>query len=141
VCGSWDKIIDIEIKSETDFLISLDYVLSKSNCFIMMADSTIFNSQTVKLLILRSSAVNVPVVGISSVYTKAGALISIENNYADLSDQVGSIFKNIVNNNESVSNTKIQKARKNCFSVNIAMAARLGIKIPQEVVKEAFETY
>jgi ABC-type uncharacterized transport system substrate-binding protein len=135
------KFIDKKIESESEFSDSLDYVLSKSNCFVMMADTKIYYSQTVKLLMLKSGVAKVPVVGLSAMFTQIGALMSVEDDYTNVGEQVGGILGRIINNNEDPGNIKIQKAKKNTFSLNLATAAKLGIQIPQEASKEAFEKF
>jgi putative ABC transport system substrate-binding protein len=134
------KLNSKQVNSETEFSDALNSILSSSDCFLVTADPKIYFSQTVKLLLLESLKRKIPVIGLSSFFTKAGAAMSFDSDYKDIGRQAGEIAARIIAGAKA-SSIKPVAPRKCVYSINLATAARLGIVFPQNVVKDAAEVF
>lgn len=115
-------------------------VADKSDYFLMIPDSKIYIPQSVKYLLRESLKSNIPVVGLSAQYTKAGALVSFECDYAELGAQAARIAARILDG-EKPSDIRPVRPNKLQFSINLKTAKRMGIKIGQDVIDEADKVF
>ncbi len=91
--------------------------------------------------ILRSSLKHkIPVMGVSQSYVKAGALLALSCDYEDIGRQSGEIALRILNG-ESLVDIPVSVARKTKLYLNLAVAERLRIKIPRDIIKRAEEVF
>ena len=91
--------------------------------------------------ILRSSLKHkIPVMGVSQSYAKAGALLALSCDYEDIGRQSGEIALRILNG-ESLVDIPVSVPRKTKLYLNLAVAERLRIKIPQDIIKRADEVF
>ncbi len=124
-------------KEIAEVLTSLQWQI---DCILMLPDPIIYFKQSIEYLLLETLKKKVFVVGLSSFYTKAGALFSIECDYYDLGKQAGEIALKILQG-EKPSNIPPINPRKNKLSLNLLVAERLDIKIPANIIKQADEVY
>jgi putative ABC transport system substrate-binding protein len=78
--------------------------------------------------------------GISPSYARAGALIALSCDYRDIGNQAGEISVRILKG-ERCSAIKVAPPRKVKLFLNIAVADRLGVKIPKKILREAEEVF
>jgi putative ABC transport system substrate-binding protein len=129
-----------EVNSEDEFSPALSAVLSDSDCFLVTLDTKVFFSQTIRLLFLESLKRKVPVIGLSSFFTKAGAAMSFDSDYKDVGRQSGEMASKVLAG-EKISAIKPSHPRKYVYSLNLATAEKIGIVFPQNVVREAVEVF
>jgi putative ABC transport system substrate-binding protein len=134
------KLITRMIDSEEGLPGALENVSGQIDCFIMIPDSKIYSSISVKNLLLESLRKKIPVVGLSSSYTKAGALFSFDCDYGDLGRQAAGITLRILNG-EKPGDIAPSIPKKTKRSLNLATAKRLGIEIPSQIIQEASEVF
>lgn len=106
----------------------------------MIADTTLYLPQVTEYLLLESLRAKFPVIGLSSCYTKAGAVLSFDCDYKDLGRQAGEISLRILQG-ENPSNIPIARPEKIKFSLNLSAAERMNIKIPDSIIKQASEVF
>ncbi|MBN1621974.1 MAG: hypothetical protein JW871_05225 [Endomicrobiales bacterium] len=133
-------LISKKIASDKDFPEALKEINPKINCFFAIFDTKLFFAQSIKYLLLQSLRENVPVLGLSSYFTKAGALISMECDYYDLGLQAGEIALKS-HKGEQLQNKKALRPRKISYSLNLLVAKRLGIEFSKDIIDEASEVY
>jgi putative tryptophan/tyrosine transport system substrate-binding protein len=126
------------INGESEFSGALNEILQGVDCFMIIVDPKIYYSQTVKYLLLESGKNKCPVVGLSSFYTKAGALVSFDCDYKDIGAQSADIAAKILGG-EDPSAIGVQNPRKVRYTINMVTAGKMGIKIPPQAAKEASE--
>ena len=63
---------------------------------MVILDSKVYFSQTIRLLLLESMKNKVPVVGLSSFFTKAGAVISFDSDFKDMGAQAAEISAKVL---------------------------------------------
>ena len=125
------------VNEDAEFTNALNSAFSGSDCFLIILDPKIYFSQTLKFLLLESLKQKVPVIGLSSFYTKAGALASFDCDYKDLGRQSGDIAAKMLSGETS----KPAHPRKYKYSLNLITANKIGIDISENVTKEAAETF
>lgn len=141
VCGQMGfKLITKKVDSEEELSGALKDISSQIDCFLMIPDSKIYSPISVKHLLIQSLREEFPVIGLSSLYTKAGALFSFECDYDDLGRQAAEITLRILNG-EKPGDIAPSIPKKTKRSLNLATAKRLGIKIPSQIIKEASEVF
>lgn len=130
------QVIGMEIASGNELASALEEISPQIDCFLMIPDSEIYFPQSVKYLLLESLRNKFKVVGLSSFYTKAGALISFDCDYKNLGEQAGKIAISILNG-ENPNDIDPVPPEKIKISINLITAERLGVKISEDVIKEA----
>lgn len=134
------EVVKMRITSEKELPGAVKKIFRQIDCFLMVPDSRIYSPKSVEYLLLESLRQNFPVIGLSSFYTKAGALISFECDYEDLGVQAGEIALRILNG-EKPASIQPPTPRKTMFSLNLLTAKRLRLEISDEVVREASEVF
>lgn len=134
------QLIGKKIDSGKELPDAIEEISWQIDCFLMIPDSKIYFPRSVKHLLLESLRKEFPVVGLSSFYTKAGALISFDCDYNDLGRQSGEIVLRILNG-EKPANINPLRPRKIKLSLNLITAERFGIKIPPRIIREASEVF
>ncbi|MFH1259709.1 MAG: ABC transporter substrate-binding protein [Elusimicrobiota bacterium] len=132
------QLVAREINSEKEFPQALEEIFSQVDCFLMVADSKIYFPRSVQYLLLESLKKKIFLIGLSSFYTRAGALLSFDCDYKDLGKQTGEVALRILNG-EKPSDLQFVRPRKFVISLNLLIAKRLGIVIPSGIIQEASE--
>lgn len=134
------QLIGKKVDSGKEFLNAIEEISWQIDCFLMIPDFKIYFPQSVKHLLLESLRKKFWVVGLSSLYTKAGALISFDCDYNDLGRQAGEIALRILNG-EKPANINPLGPGKIKLSLNLITAERFSIKIPPQIIREASEVF
>jgi putative ABC transport system substrate-binding protein len=134
------KYVENTIDSEQDFSHAVENMFPNIDCFVVLPDDKIYFSTTVKLLLLQSAKMNIPIVGLSKYFTQMGALMSVECDYTELGKQSGRIVERILAG-ESAGSIGVEAPRKFRISLNLKTAQKYGKKIPQEVIDKAKPVY
>jgi putative ABC transport system substrate-binding protein len=134
------KLITRMIDSEEGLPGALKDISSQIDCFLMIPDSKIYSPISVKHLLIQSLREGFPVIGLSSLYTKAGALFSFDCDYGDLGRQAAGITLRILNG-EKPGDIAPAIPKKTKLSLNLATAERSGIEIPSQIIQEASEVF
>jgi putative ABC transport system substrate-binding protein len=134
------KLITRKVDSEEELSSALKDISGQIDFFLMIPDSKIYSPISVKHLLIQSLREEFPVIGLSSLYTKAGALFSFDCDYEDLGRQAGGITLRILNGEKPV-DIAPSIPKKTKLSLNLATAERLEIKIPSQILKEASEVF
>jgi len=129
-----------QINGQKEFSEAMLDVFGEIDCFLMIADPSTYLPKTTEHLLLEALQRKIPVVGLSSAYTKAGALLAFDCDYTDLGRQAAELVIKIVSG-KAGSPPEMTAPRKMKFSLNLKVAERLGINIPQEMISEAGEVF
>lgn len=134
------KLITKKVTSGKDLDEAIKEIAWKIDLFIMVPDSQLYFPQSVKYLLLETLKKKIPVIGLSSIYTKAGALLSFDCHYKDMGLQAGEIAEKIVKG-QTPSDIIPLSPRKVHISINTLVAERLGIKLSKTVINSAHKVY
>ncbi len=134
------KAIGRKANSIKEFPDALKEIIKKIDIFLMIPDPNIYIPHTIKHLLVEGIKNKFPVMGLSSLYTKAGALISFDCDYEDLGYQTGDLSLEILDG-KSPATINTKRPRKVKVSINIITAKELEIMIPITVIESADKIY
>ncbi|MEW6558498.1 MAG: ABC transporter substrate-binding protein, partial [Elusimicrobiota bacterium] len=106
----------------------------------LVTDTIVCQLAIIKQILYSCLKNKIPVMGISSSYVKAGALLALSCDYEDIGRQSGEIAEKILNGKD-LSTIQVSVPRKTKLYLNISVADRLGIKIPKEIIEKAEEVF
>ncbi len=134
------EIVARKVDNEKDFPQALKEVLEQSDCFLMVADAQLFFPKSVEHLLRESIKNQVPVMGLSNVYTRAGALFSLDVDFEQVGRQTGEMAARVLRK-ESPASLPVALPKKTYFSLNLSTAKRLGIELASDLIKRAGEVF
>ncbi len=134
------QLVGREIASVKEFPDAFKEISRQIDSFLMIADTRIYFQKSIEYLLSESLKNRLPVIGLSSSYTRAGALFSFDMDYIDLGRRAGEIAAKIMVG-ERPANMVRSRPDSIRFSLNLVVAERLGIKIPPRVLREASEVF
>ncbi|MCP4650427.1 MAG: hypothetical protein GY853_10160 [PVC group bacterium] len=129
------QILGTQINSAKEFPVVLHDILRQIDCYVMLSDSMIYFPKAVEHMLLDCLHQKIPVVGLSSPYTKAGALISFDCDYHDIGVQTVGIIARLLKG-EKATQIGILRPRRIRVSLNSLIAKRLGIEISNNLMRE-----
>lgn len=108
----------------------LSRLLDDIDVFLAIPDSRIHNNKTISNILMTSYRNNIPVVGFSSAYVRAGAIAAVYTTLDNIATQVAETAFNVLN--ENLVTLKNEQAVYFSVSINFDVARSLGITIPSE---------
>ena len=129
-----------QIQSPRDLPGALENLAKKANVLWGVADRIALTPQTAEHILLFSYRNRIPFVGLSASWVKAGALYSLDWDYADLGAQCAGIAREILNGAEARSIPPVSP-RKVLYTVNLKTAVHMKIEIPENLVRGAREVF
>ncbi len=105
---------------------ALDEVLEESEALLVLPDTNIYNAGTIRNILLTSYRKQVPLIGISQAYVKAGALCAIYSTSAQIAAQTAEVIRQF---SESGKLPPSQYPKEFEVSVNQQVARSLDIPI------------
>ncbi|MDI6781842.1 MAG: ABC transporter substrate-binding protein [bacterium] len=140
-CGELDcQLISRKVSSGEDISQALKSISGEIDCFLMIPDTKIYFPKAVEYLLIEGLKRKFPVIGLSSYYTRAGALVSFECDYYDIGIQAGEIALKILGGQSPADILPVKPGRVT-FSLNLLVAEQLGIEIPRAIIKQASEVF
>lgn len=134
------QLVSRKISSSKEFKSAFQEIAGKIDIFLMVPDTKIYFDQSVKYLLLEGIRKKLPVIGISSAYTKAGAFASLESNYFESGKQTGAMFLRIIRGTKPFTIVPENPNHVN-LSINLLVATRLGISIPSHIIEKSSEVF
>ena len=134
------SLIAKPVNAESDVPASIDEIAKEADCLWAQVDPMIFNAQSSQYILLTLLRKKIPMMAFSAQYVKAGALLALECDYADIGRQSADIAVKILKQGV-FSGMALAFPEKVRLVINKKIAAILGIDIPQNVLNEAAETY
>ena len=130
------ELVSREIESGRELSGALESIFWQSDIFFMIPDSEIYFQQSIRHLIHESIRQNVPVIGLSSSYTRAGAFISFDSVHRDIGIQAAELALEVLDG-KSPEAIGVVEPRELRFSINLNTARRLGIDLNPGTIEEA----
>ena len=106
------------------------------DAIITMYDTRLNSPRIVQHLLQYSLRNRIPLIGLSDAWTKAGALLSLDWDFADLGEQCGLIVLDVLRGADPA-NLGVAGPRKVIYSINLRTANYLRLTIPTEQLKNA----
>ncbi len=130
------SIVARVIGSQREFPGALAELMPSVDCLVMVPDPAVYIPSSVEHLLRTALESRVPVVGLSSMYTRAGALVSFDCDYRDIGTQAGTVAIRVLDG-ESPGAIRPLAPSTLSYSLNISVARQLGTTLPREVVSGA----
>ena len=134
------EIIAREVSTPARVPAVIESMKGKIDMFWMLPDTEVVTSETVDSILLFSFQNNVPVFSFSNKYVKMGALASLRVDPVALGAQTGTIVSKRLDN-DIVENPVHTRPQKVLLSVNRKIAAKFGLPLGDEIVRQADEVY
>ncbi len=128
------ELVTKQVHAPSAIPAALQEMHGKLDVFWMVPDPTLVTPEMVAYLLLFSFQHNVPVFSFSKKYLEQGAIASLDVDPYDMGVQAGEIVKRL-----SAGDTGAIRvyARKYRLTINAKVAAKLGLKIGDEILKKA----
>jgi len=134
------ELVTAVVSSEKAVPDSLDNLLTKVDALWSVSDNIVFTPQSIQYILLATLRNEMPFMGISPSYVKAGALMALSCDYKDVGRQAGEVAGRVIAG-EQPNNIPIAAPRRVYLSLNAIVAEQIGIKIPSDVTARAKEIF
>ena len=130
------RIKAIEVSAPKEMPLAFARLSNNADVLWGVSDSVVLTPQTTQQVLLFSFRNRIPLVGLSPAWVKAGALYSLDWDYADIGEQCGEMALNVL---QGVDVNSINPAppRKVLYTLNLKIAKRLKLKISKELIQGA----
>lgn len=134
------KLEAYEVNAPQDVPAALDSLSRRADVLWGLADNLVLSQPIVKNLLLFSFRNNIPLIGPSETWVKAGALYSLDWDFTDLGAQCGEMTQKVIAG--APPNTLPPASpRTVLYSLNLLTARKMRIELPEQVVRGAHQTY
>lgn len=117
---------------------NLAYLADHADVLWGISDNTVLTPQTAQSLLLFSFRNQIPFVGLSRSWVKAGALYALERDYQDIGRQCGELAAQVLKG-AAPSSLPVQSPRKAGVVLNLKTARHLKIEFPAAVRQAALD--
>jgi ABC-type uncharacterized transport system substrate-binding protein len=121
------SLVVVTVQSAETLFPGLESVLEDSDLLLAIPDSAIYNSGSIRNILLTSYRKGVPLIGLSQSYVNAGALCAIFSTTEQMAEQAGSIVDSF---SRSRRLPEPQYAADFTIAVNLQVARSMGIDLP-----------
>jgi putative ABC transport system substrate-binding protein len=135
------EIVESGISTTADIPLAADNLLGKVDCVTNLTDNTVVSSLPV--ILEKAAAKNIPVFGSEVEQVKIGCLAAEGLDYYELGKRTGAMAVQVLKGEKKASEINFQTIEDADFYGNTAVAANLGITLPEDLVsgaKEMFDT-
>jgi len=129
-----------EVNGPQDIPAALDTLSRRAEVLWGLADGLVLSPPIAKNILLFSFRNSIPLIGPSATWVKAGALYSLDWDYADLGAQCGEMAQKVLAG-AAPSSLPAATPRKVLYSLNLNTARQMKIDLPEKLVRGARQTY
>jgi putative ABC transport system substrate-binding protein len=133
------EIIESGIATSADIPLAADNLLEKVDCINNLTDNTVVSS--LPIILEKAASKNIPVFGSEVEQVKIGCLATVGLDYFDLGKQTGAMAALVLKGEKKASDINFEIIEEASFYGNTAVAANLGITIPEDLVSGAKEMF
>jgi len=129
-----------EVNEARDIPAALDSLSRRVEVLWGLADGLTLSPPVAKNILLFSFRNSIPFIGPSAAWVKAGALYSLDWDYADLGAQCAEMAQKVLAG-AAPSSLPAATPRKVLYSLNLVTARQMKIDLPDQLVRGARQTY
>ena len=127
------------ISDQSDLLATLETAVENNKVLLATSDPLIYNTRTVKNILLTAYRHRKPVIGYSDSFVQAGAIAAVYTPPVAVSEKALEIVGGFFNNNWQF-NRKVYRVEEFSISLNKQVATSLDIKLPdKQSIRDAIE--
>lgn len=134
------SLVATEIKQKSEAINAIREMKGKIDAFWMTPDTTAITYESTEYMLLFSLRNNIPLIGLSPKYVKNGALMAYTFDSEDVGRQAGELAQQILDG-KSLKGFTVHKPRKQKLVLNLKVARKLGIQIPESLIERADKVY
>jgi putative ABC transport system substrate-binding protein len=134
------RLVAEAVRSPQDIPAALNNLARRADALWVIPDGIVLSPLIAKNILLFSFRNNIPVIGPSTPWVKAGALYALDWDYADLGAQCGELANRIIEGT-AVSALAPGSPRKVRYAVNMTTARQMKVRLDDSIVRGARETY
>jgi putative tryptophan/tyrosine transport system substrate-binding protein len=126
-----------EVAGLRDFASAVRSLVGRVDALWLVPDPSLINAETFKFLVQTSFESKLPLVAYSQAMVKAGALLAVEAEYADMGRRAGSTGRKLLGGDEKAT----PEAPDGALYVNRRSAGLLGVTLPDAVRAQAAQVF
>lgn len=138
--GSDHAITSVHSVATSADLVNTVNRLTDTRALLLLPDTNLLTAQVMSSVYLFSFKRNIPLLGISEASVKQGALFALVFDHKAVSRQIGAKVQKILNGIEAEELPDSPPGRYNLY-INSKTAEKMGIAIPDELLKKAKKVY
>jgi putative ABC transport system substrate-binding protein len=128
--------VPITVHSPAEVLDALQHASGDIDVLCMIPDTTVYRPKQTETIFLFCLRAGIPIIGLAPNFVKAGALFSLSANYEISGREAYSIAHRILSNTPATT-IPVQMSSYTVLSLNLRVAERFNVSIPEELRKEA----
>ena len=129
-----------KIDSKEEAINAISMLEGNVDAIWMSPDTTAITPESINYMLLFAFRNRIPVIGISDKYVKSGVLLALSFDSEYIGRQAGEIANRILEG-EDIKEFSLVKPRMVKLSINLNTAEKIGIKIPERVIRLADRVY
>ncbi len=133
------RVIGAQVHSIKDIPSALQKLENRIDLLWSIYDQTVYGPETAKYILLFTLRKNIPFVGFSPQFAKAGALLAVYGNYRDMGRQAAFIAKKVLHNKEP--EYRYIEPRATGIAINEKAARALNVSFPDNFLRTADKIY
>ncbi len=130
------KLVAREVETPRALPDALENIAKDADLIWGLSDQVVLSPQTAEPILLFSLQHRIPISGLTTSWTKAGALYSLDRDYKDLGAQCGELGLQILQGAKPGELPPVPP-RKVMYSLNLKTADHMKLDIPQSVIEGA----
>lgn len=134
------KLVSREVETPRALPDALDSLGKDADILWGLSDQVVLSPQTAEPILLFSMQHRLPLSGLTTSWTKAGALYSLDRDYADLGVQCGELALKILGGAKAGALPPVPP-RKVVYSLNLKTADHMKIDVPQAIIEGAHHVF
>ncbi|NLK73722.1 MAG: ABC transporter substrate-binding protein [Clostridiales bacterium] len=133
------EIIESGVTVQADIPLATDNILGKVDVISNLTDNTVVSA--LPIILEKAFSKNIPVFGSEVEQVKIGCLAAMGLDYYELGIQTGKMAAKILKGEAKASEMKFEVIEAASFYGNTAVAEKLGIELPEDLVANAVEMF
>lgn len=132
-------IVEKGITATADIPLATDELLGEVDCITNLTDNTVVSS--LATILEKAGEKKIPVFGSEIEQVKLGCLAAEGIDYISLGEQTGKMAAKVLKGEKKASEMKYEIITEPGFYVNTKVAENLGVEVPEELAKNAVESF
>ena len=133
------EIVESGVSTTSDVPLAADQLAGKVDCINNLTDNTVVSA--LQVVLDAANKAGIPVFGSEIEQVKAGCLASVGLDYIELGKQTGRMAAAILKGEEKAGEMNFEVIEGGSFYGNSAVAANLGITLPEDLVANAAQMF
>lgn len=138
--GKYDfELVEKGIATTADIPLAAEELLRQVDCITNLTDNTVVSS--LPTILEKANEKKIPVFGSEIEQVKIGCLAAEGIDYISLGKQTGKMAAQVLKGEKKASEIPFETITEPGFYVNNKVAENLGIQVPEELLKDAAESF